>query len=162
MAAPTTWGTFYYVGVGVGHAKSPAVVGVRFAEARMCQALAVEWLAGRLPLKGPDGKPVEPITTVPEPSSEELASIPGAKQAWEGLAKLQLAACQLSGNEVVIKPTWATEFAQAPRDIAEAFALCQAEHEKTWQRFLSGYNGPLQQVGQAGEAKDDREVARLK
>ena len=73
-------GAFYYLGIGSGNSKSQGAVGVHFSQARMAQALAMEWLSGKLPLKGPDGKLVEPMSTVPEPSSEELASIPGAKQ----------------------------------------------------------------------------------
>ena len=107
-------GSFYYLAIGSGTAKGSAAVGVRFAQARMAQTLAMEWLNGRLPLKSANGKRVEPVATVPEPTSDELARIPGAKQAWEGLAKLQLIACALQGSEIVIKETWAKEFVQAP------------------------------------------------
>ena len=148
-------GTFYYLGLGCGTAKSPGVVGVRFAEARMAQALAVEWLSGRLPLKGPDGKVVEPVDTVPQPTSEELASIPGAKEAWEGLSKLPLSACSLQGNEILIKESWAKEFSTGPYDIAEAFDAAKLEHEKKWKGVLSGYGDNAKQEG--GPATDDRE-----
>ena len=77
-------GSFYYLGIGSGTAKGPAAIGARFAQARMAQTLATEWLNGSLPLKSADGKLAEPVSTVPEPTADELARIPGAKQAWEG------------------------------------------------------------------------------
>ena len=98
-------GTFHYLGIGSGNAKGAAAIGVRLAQARMEQTLATEWLSGRLPLKSADGKLVEPVITVPEPTSDELARIPGAKDAWDGLAKLNLSACALQGSEIVIKET---------------------------------------------------------
>ena len=130
-------GSFYYLGIGSGTAKGPAAIGARFAQARMAQTLATEWLNGRLPLKSADGKLAEPMSTVPEPTADELARIPGAKQAWEGLAKLQLTACALQGSEIVIKETWAKEFVQAPHAVAEAFEGYTDSHDKTWTHYLS-------------------------
>ena len=37
-------GSFYYVGIGSGSAKSAAVVGARFAEKRIRETVAMEWL----------------------------------------------------------------------------------------------------------------------
>ena len=152
-------GSFYYLAIGSGAAKGSAAVGVRFAQARMAQTLATEWLNGRLPLKSADGKLVEPVATVPEPTSDELARIPGAKQAWDGLAKLQLIACTLCGSEILIKESWAKEFAQAPHDVAEAFEGYKNSHDKTWKQFLSQYSGDVRAEG--NPAKDDREEPKL-
>ena len=38
-------GSFYYLAIGSGHAKSPAAVGARFVQARLDQALAMAWLS---------------------------------------------------------------------------------------------------------------------
>ena len=152
-------GSFYYLGIGCGNAKSPGAVTVRFAQARMAQALALEWLNGTLPLKGADGTLTQPVTTVPEPSSDELANIVGAKEAWEGLAKLRLSACALQGSEIIIAETRAKEFIEAPHDIAEAFRGYQVMHDKTWKNFLSEYSGGVRAEGDPAE--DDREKPKL-
>ena len=153
-------GSFYYLAIGSGTAKGSAAVGVRFAHARMKETFAAEWLSGRLPLKSADGKLVEPVMTVPEPTSNELARIPGAKDAWDGLAKLNLSACALQGSEIVIKETWAKEFGQAPHDVAEAFAGYQHNRDKTWRQFLSQYSGSVRAEGDPAK-DDDREEPKV-
>ena len=96
---------------------------------------------------------------VPEPTSDELARVPGAKQAWEGVAKLQLTACALQGSEIVIKETWAKEFVQAPHAVAEAFEGYKDSHDKKWKHYLSQYSGGVRAEGDP--AKDDREPPKL-
>ncbi len=57
-------------------------------------------------------------TKVLDPTTEELDSVPGARQAMEGLQALKLEATTLQGAKVAVKEHWVTEFQLMPFEVA--------------------------------------------
>ena len=108
-------GSFHYMALGYGSDKSPSVMALRFAEARVSKALCSDWLNGRLVL----GQ--APQTTVPPPTASELAAMPGGPEAWHGFDSLSWEACEWAGSKVELKESWKSEFQSADRETQAKF-----------------------------------------
>lgn len=81
--------------------------------------------------------PRQPSDSIPPPSEEMLKEVPGALEAWRGLASLSLKACAVRGPKVTIAPHKVAEFQGAPLDISRDLDALQAAHTESYEDMLA-------------------------
>ncbi len=130
-------GSFKFLAITAGGPGSAQAASVLFSEARLAEHLAREWFEKALLLTDPaTGQTREVQLTVPEPTAEEFAMIPGGAAAYAGATSLGFEVCRLSGSVVAIKEEWIAEFANAHHEIHAAFDAVKREHDEKFAQAI--------------------------
>jgi hypothetical protein len=135
--------------VYMGCAGGGAAKYIEFAKRRLQVSLFQDWVNGTAEFTRTDDQGnitvARPCRNVPPPTQEQLAAIPGAMCAWQGLNSTEWQVLQVCGGSLIMNPKWQSEFSSAPQAVYEEFSDMVTKHKDQYQNSLEDLmdkNGP--------------------